>query len=585
MCVAVEAKRLESTCPCKQLCKYEHYSPSLSYAQLSKFNIDRIVLNDPTRRQIVQNKFLHARELSQRRVEELALKDEAKLSDIKQKGNTLWQDIRIIQPAFQTDAAFAEYQNMVPFLSDGVDILRNDAFDIRHRVLELAEYWPVTDTELKYTPKFIETFLENFFEIDLAPSTSSGLTTKMQSCVPTTFPFTLFPLPDDYVDIHQYFQQHSQRKKRSVSHYADNFYANDAPAYQKLHTLDDCGYYLALKQELAKDLVEQYAALEEDQDKMKTLRKNIRDFYHESFHNTSKSPTVFPKYQPCMDLLDKLADTQYQDTSAIREGLLSFSTAVSMETLFGALDELSLAAQSADFDFLDFRDTCLWPIDDYFSYGAADFALLENFQRDFENSYSYFPTLLVSFENLREYLNEMHQKMNDEILPAMDAIDQYRNGTMTKMEMANVFGSLGLQKALRVLDARGADFNSIAREFDQGLKGLVFHVEEGFKHLYNTSFPIIDNAMFWNMGFVRHIQNSGIPSPNAILNKFYEGAEIAEITLELVEHIQNDYADAIAELKLRLPVEIEEMIKSITIMQTELNTYLEENRMNQAFFM
>ena len=47
-------------------CHRVNYEPSLSYAQLSQFNMDHIVLKDPEQRDKVFDSFLLAREISQR---------------------------------------------------------------------------------------------------------------------------------------------------------------------------------------------------------------------------------------------------------------------------------------------------------------------------------------------------------------------------------------------------------------------------------------------------------------------------------------------------------------------------------------
>ena len=47
-------------------CKQYRYEPSFSYAQLSQFNVERIVLKNPARRRQVEERFALAMEYSQR---------------------------------------------------------------------------------------------------------------------------------------------------------------------------------------------------------------------------------------------------------------------------------------------------------------------------------------------------------------------------------------------------------------------------------------------------------------------------------------------------------------------------------------
>ena len=49
--------------------------------------------------------------------------------------------------------------------------------------------------------------------------------------------------------------------------------------------------------------------------------------------------------------------------------------------------------------------------------------------------------------------------------------------------------------------------------------------------------------------------------------------------------IAEDYTSEVEALKVRLPHEIDELMKSVDIMTEDLVEYIENNDMNQAFFM
>ena len=48
--LTVALMKRQKECGCKAQCHQVTYTPSLSYALLSKFSVDRVVLNDPARR-------------------------------------------------------------------------------------------------------------------------------------------------------------------------------------------------------------------------------------------------------------------------------------------------------------------------------------------------------------------------------------------------------------------------------------------------------------------------------------------------------------------------------------------------------
>ena len=53
-------------CTCDVPCKRKSYDVSLSHAQLSKYNIDRLVMNNETKRSNIREKFHTAMEASRR---------------------------------------------------------------------------------------------------------------------------------------------------------------------------------------------------------------------------------------------------------------------------------------------------------------------------------------------------------------------------------------------------------------------------------------------------------------------------------------------------------------------------------------
>ena len=49
--------------------------------------------------------------------------------------------------------------------------------------------------------------------------------------------------------------------------------------------------------------------------------------------------------------------------------------------------------------------------------------------------------------------------------------------------------------------------------------------------------------------------------------------------------ITAEYTSTVEELKIRIPQEIDELMKSVNIMTEDLVKYIENNEMNEAFFM
>ena len=477
------------------------------------------------------------------------------------------------------------FYNILSLIEEGHKLLIVDIYLITDKyegIIQSLE--KLQESELIYVQDYLSALMENFLEVnvgavdDIVP----GLISKAESCADAK-PISLFPLPMDYSSVHDYFRDHAKRMKRSHmprSETSNEFYHTDIPVTKKLHTLDDCGYYLALKQELAKDLIARHLDLDVDRLHAETLYTEVTDVFDQIFHNTSTNPQTFPKYQPCMDLVEKIRGSMFNDIDTMIEGLDLFSKANSLDTLKDALTILANTAYAANFTFPDFRDTCMWP---YYEYLKEH--VINKFWGEIERTYAHFPIVRASFGNLRDYTLDIYNKMKDDVVPAMMIIDDYLNGEATKLEISEVFSSSDLQKTFQFLGAQAGDFSLFGRDFDQELKTLAFYLKEAYYHIFNSSLPVVSNDDFWKWKLIQYTKNSGIPQYRRILDTYYQGAHLQDIIIGLITQIQKDYTSTMAALKRRLPTEIEEMIKAITLMEQEQEKYSEESRMNKAFFM
>ena len=587
----------QSSCECKVPCEQTNYEPSLSYAQLSKFNIDRMVLNDPVRRANVNNKFLRARELSQRVIKDVADGDRVKLIDIKNKLNVFWEDIQVVAPALQEDSKFAELYDTLPLIEYGDDLFRNDLISLGERLFYIGTLFaPVLQTNMMYIDKYLPAVVGNLMELS---TSGSQLLNRTMVCNATGS--VLFPLPDYDGDIHGYFDTLSRKKRDhdiEVSTVA-NFYANDAPEYLKLQDqskVPNCGDYLSLKQDLAGVLSSHRAQLETDHDHISVINASFTNFFEYMYKNTSKSPTEFPKYLPCLGLLNVLQTQMWDEIDKLTEALNDFSSASDMNNLLGSLVNLttivsySSLPQMATYGITNqILFQCGWPFFEYLSeeYKGADIGKFNSYYVDLNNAYLSYPTLRISWGNLGEYTLSMYNIMDQTIIPSLGVIDDYLEERVTKMDMANVFDSLLLQKALQDIVALSADFISIAREFDQRFKSALHNVKLGYWFIFNTSLPLVDNDVIWNWEIIAHTRDHNVSHMNDLLDRLFTAdfQEQGNVFAEILIAFTSDYTDPIEELKLRLPAEIDELIKSINVMMEELLTYIEDNKMNQWFFM
>ena len=104
-------------CKCPVQCNRTVYEPVLSYAQLSKFNLDRIALSDAVSKKAVEMKFKSAMETSQRVVEAIVAKDQHLMNTILTLITAVQENVNSTKQAFRSGETFSRYFRVVDLFS------------------------------------------------------------------------------------------------------------------------------------------------------------------------------------------------------------------------------------------------------------------------------------------------------------------------------------------------------------------------------------------------------------------------------------------------------------------------------------
>jgi hypothetical protein len=218
--------------------------------------------------------------------------------------------------------------------------------------------------------------------------------------------------------------------------------------------------------------------------------------------------------------------------------------------------------------------------------GGTDYKAYDIFYATMIDAYLSYPACRVSFQNMGDFIQALYYTAKENIKPSLAAIDMYLNNQITKMDLAQVFDSLALQKALQDIIGYAEDFISISREFDQRMKSVIISITSAYKLIFATTLPIVDkDTLYTKFPLIMHGLQSGLPQHKLTLDAFMHNPNWGELYETYVTRILLDYTNAIEEVKDRLPVEIDELDKSFAISKKDFVAYLEENEMNQVFFM
>jgi hypothetical protein len=459
-------------------------------------------------------------------------------------------------------------------------------------------YSPILTTEMMYIDKWLQSVIFNLLELSNPPveGATPGLATKIGSCLGAGG--FGFPLPEYNGDVKDYFRDNS-RRRRKRSHVEIHpglisFYAVDALEYEKLHTLADCDDYLSLKQDFAEALAEHRENLEADRVHLQAVHQTFNDFFAYTYKNTSKQPSDMPKYGLCKAVLEHINETFWDDVDAMTAALESFVAVDDNSEVMDALNAL-LAVVSTTNLVEDAAYTirgklymnCYWVYLELISADdlGSDYILFDEYYVQMTNAYLSYPPSRVSFQNLGDFAGALYYTMKETIMPSLSAIDQFLDNRITKMDLAQVLDSLVIKKALQDLIAYAEDFVSVSREFDQRLASIAKSISKGYKSLFQSTLPLVDTELFYNFAMTKHGLDSGLPQHKDILEAFKHNTNWGDLYEIYAERIMSDYGDAVEILKNRLPIEIDELDKSFSIVQKDFVTYLEGNEMNEEFFM
>ncbi len=120
-CFADKIRELENECNCTMACHKVLYEPSLSYAILSEFNIDQVVLTDPSRKKAVKQQMEISMETQQRVVLEVKEQDEAIMGALTKTATDFQSAISTATNLFENTTILSATYGIVDTLNiDGI---------------------------------------------------------------------------------------------------------------------------------------------------------------------------------------------------------------------------------------------------------------------------------------------------------------------------------------------------------------------------------------------------------------------------------------------------------------------------------
>ncbi len=166
---AVTIAQNGTRCKCPVQCNRTVYEPVLSYAHLSRFNLDRLALGDEARRARVESRFRRAAETSQRAVAEIAHHDADAMNALIRVIDAIAWTLNATAPFLQSrsGARFAQHFDVTDIFSEQANSFSSETTRITARTTTVSQLVQAS-LKTKDDIKALEYFrrVRQYFQID-----------------------------------------------------------------------------------------------------------------------------------------------------------------------------------------------------------------------------------------------------------------------------------------------------------------------------------------------------------------------------------------------------------------------------------
>ncbi len=184
-------------CNCSMTCNRTDFEPTLSYAQLSEFNIDQVALTTDVKKLAVKGKFEFATEKQQRVVEAILNSDTDKMESLIHTATELITTLNTVLNTSMNTTTLAQLYKFPDVLSEENSYPEEDVAFGKEHARQMKEMEKETDVEFKDAPFLLGMMIEDIISYDGGSSETlstldycintlgaTGAETRMQICGP-----------------------------------------------------------------------------------------------------------------------------------------------------------------------------------------------------------------------------------------------------------------------------------------------------------------------------------------------------------------------------------------------------------------
>lgn len=508
-----------------------NYEPTLSYAQLSKLSIERVVLTDLKQKPKVKRQFEMAAEVFQRM-------DPATSQLNSEIIKNVAHEIELL-----TEAVNAGIANLT------AGTVENWILELEKVIEGDHEYMDTIGREIEGDVQGIQTILSK---------TCKYITYDVVSF--------LYELQDNIADLDSvrgFLEKCHEIDKLDYYFciFPDNWYY--IWYYNRLAEISQCTY-MADAYEYILEIPSRYIS------HIKTL-----------YDNTTSDPTLIPEHNKCVGTLsqiDKNFINKTNEYTSILRAVFQDPNRTDLMDMAQQLVDLSQNTVLVNYWYIYYHvwDDCRWHED--LMPTESDRVVVGNI-----NTMLTFPSLKDAYNSYKKVVISLGNSMANNMNASMVAMEQYVEGATTKLELATVFKSLLVTECLDDLKLADINLRDHNRKISELLTAMAQQLKSRFEATFDMPIPMLNDRRIATLYISRFALSLGSEKINEIYNK---------ISLDRKAHLSALIDQAFSLVGEPLKVLKEEInylsgkaANGIVDFKEKLAIYQDVTHMNQEFFM
>ncbi len=612
----------QSRCECPVPCYNIKYEPSMSYAQLSKFNVEKLIITDPDSKVVLENTFLNAREIAERTIDRNVDVDKRLMDSLHRSMSNLEGNINDSLHVF--DIHMVDTNIGTEFIQNAEDLMREDkkkllAFkdNVRRRYfgINLSPYvmlYQFVNTALHMensyqTYSFKET-VKNCIHVKPGKTEEGTLHYENNTDSITDSTDPIINSIDELAtnDATEGGMREITTQPSTINN--DKWHPTLTPQTSQTanpFTNDSCYRLLPIIQSMWYSVESICNDVRVERQEHTSLNEYYQDYTELFYKNTNQNASVIKEHLECTDALQSF-DKHMHIVDELMEVALNLSKKTSYENMW----ELILKAEKNNEDLIlqlfrlaevvdpyvmpyinssytwtyvqNIKPVCRWLITMVYSDKHQDkiYSALESLQssivvasgmRSKHNQMeSAISELLAQFENLKQI--------------QMKAMKSYLDGDLSKLDMDLSFQATIGQASIKEIKSLALTIQSASMSLQISTKQICDYLEDTFINLFDLTLPILKTNNIVELNIIKFLnQTNPIGLIDTITGQFLPNVD--SIFSRALKRSFQQYMSTIKSVSDVLVPGIEAVVYAIDGIETNLQQYVGTSRIDEQFFM